>query len=387
MKHIVKYMTVLIFSVLFIGAAILPAVSCYAPAAGQNTSSDKNVRLKDYNIKKGKKLTINLKSGGSVHITGWDKEVVSTNIDPEDKSICPSIEETEEGLLIFTDFEKRNCSIDLDIKVPDEFDLNIETMGGDVTLSGITGDIEGQTMGGSLNFSSLKGEIDFTTMGGEINLKDSQLDGKLKTMGGEVVFENVVGNVKGSSMGGNVVMKNVTSANGESTGNKVVISTMGGSIDVDEAMHGAELSTMGGDVVVKKAANYVTAKTMGGNIELIEVDGGVKATTMSGDIDVKITGDNNGSKNIHLISMAGDVKLTVPASLSMDIDARLTFTKNAEAKYNIISDFDLKKEVSEKWDTTNGDPRKVMHGTGVTGNAKYKVILETVNGNIYLKKS
>jgi len=380
-------MTVLIFSVFFIGAAILPVVSCYAPPAGQSTSFSNNAHQKDYNISKGKKLTINLKSGGCVHITGWDKEVVSTNIDPENEGLCPSIEETEEGLLIFTDFEKRNCSIDLDIKVPDEFDLDIETMGGDVTLSGITGEIEGQTMGGSLNFNSLKGEIDFTTMGGEIHLKDSQLDGKLKTMGGEVVFENVVGDVKGSSMGGNVIMKNVTSSNGESTGDKVVISTMGGSIDVDKAMYGAELSTMGGDIIVKKAAGYVAAKTMGGNIELKEVDGGVKATTMGGDIDVKITGDNNGSKNIHLKSMAGDVKLTVPASLSMDIDVMLTFTKGEEGKYNIISDFDLKKEVSEKWDTTNGDPRKVIHGTGSAGNAKYKVILETVNGNIYLKKS
>jgi hypothetical protein len=391
MKQIILSLTAVVFSLFFTGAAMLPPVACYPATASLQTLSQKNGAQKDFKINRGKTLTVKLKAGGSVKITGWDKEIVSINVDSDEDAKIPPVEETDEGLTVSTGYDiagiDDNVRKDLDIKVPDEFNLDIETNGGDVTLSGIKGEIKGQTLGGSLDLSNLKGEIQFTTMGGEINLKDSQLDGKLQTMGGEVFFENVVGDINGSSMGGDVTMKNVTSADNNSEGHKVVISTMGGSINIEKAMSGADINTMGGDIKIMKAAKYVTAKTMGGNIDFSEIDGGVKATTMGGNIDVKITGDNNGSKNIYLKSLYGNITLTVPEALSMDIDIRLAFTRDNEGKYDIKSDFNLNKEVSDKWSNDDGEPRKIIHGTGTNGNAKYKVILETINGNIYLKKS
>lgn len=389
MKQAILYFFAVICTVFFTGSTLLTPISCYEEAS-QDFSRDSKSDKKEFNIEKGKKLTINLETGGSIKLTGWDKDVVSVDASGEE-AVGLQYEETSGGLSISNEFsmhgEEHSDGIYLDIKIPNKFNIDIETMGGDVTIADVSGKINGQTMGGDLELTKLGGEVNLTTMGGAINLRDSHLDGYLKTMGGEVNFENVSGGVKGSSMGGNVKMKNVTMSNGENTGDKVVISSMGGDIDVDEAKEGADVNTMGGDIDIRSASRFVKAKTMGGDIILRSVDGGVKATTMGGDIDVKITGGNNGDKNVTLTSMGGDITLTVPDGFPMDIDVKLRYTKNRDGEYDIKSDFDVTKEVSDKWESERGNtPRKVIHGTGKTGDGRYKVKIETINGNVFLKR-
>jgi hypothetical protein len=390
MKHLILYFFAMIFTVFFTGTTLLTPISCFEEAVQKPAAKQHSIQTKEFNIAKGKTIDIDLKSGGSIKISGWDKNVVSIRSNGDDAETYLKIIETSDGLSVSTEFDTDDGhgeNIDLDINVPKEFNVKIETMGGEVKLADISGEISGQTMGGDLEFRRLKGDINFTTMGGEIHLTDSDLSGKLHTMGGEVNFENVTGGVNGSSMGGNVSMKNVTMPNGKSSGDKVLITSMGGNIDVDDAASGADVQTMGGNIDIRKAAQFVKAKTMGGDIVLRSIDGGVKATTMGGDIDVNVTGGNNGDKNISLVSMGGDITLTVPAELSMDIDIILSYTKNREGDYDIKSDFDLKKEVSDKWENKHGGtPRKNIHASGKTGEGKYKVKIETINGNVILKR-
>jgi len=354
----------------------------------------KDLMKKEFQVKEGQKLEVDLKSGGSISISGWNRQVVKVIATCKSKNTDHyqvEANKTDEGIRISSKFvssrSKRNGGVDLQVNVPQKFDLLIRTMGGGIKIEKIHGTINGRTMGGALNLRNLKGKIYFTTMGGRIILTDSDVDGKLKTMGGRVLFENVIGDVKGTSMGGNVVYKNVRSRGGKSTGKEAKISTMGGSINVENASDGADVHTMGGKIHIRSANKFVKAKTMGGSIRIDEVDGWVTATTMGGTIKVVMIGDpKKGNREVKLVSMGGDIELTVPAKLDMNVDIKLAFTKRSTKEYKIISDFDLKQEKSQDWVYERGNYRKYLYGKGKFGTGKYTVIIRTVNGNIHLKK-
>jgi DUF4097 and DUF4098 domain-containing protein YvlB len=349
---------------------------------------------KEFTVEPGKKLDIDLRSGGSIKISGWDKNQVAVTVyfkNGNGKDWDITFEQTPAGISIesrYTDSQhKRSGSTDFEINVPGRFDLGLKTMGGQITLDHVNGEITGKTMGGDLELSHLKGSIDLKTMGGEISLTDSDIDGKVKTMGGRVLLENVVGDVSGSSMGGNVIYKNVKSRSGKSTGKVVNISTMGGAINVSDASHGANVHTMGGDIHIKSAKEFIKAKTMGGDITIDAIDGWVSSTTMGGDVTVTMTGDPaKGKRDVSLTSMGGDITLTVPAGLSMDIDLEIEYTKKRDQDCKIISDFAIQQKETDEWDNSKGSPRKYISGKGKVQDGKHKIKIKTINGNIVLKR-
>lgn len=374
-------------------------VACHAQ--DENAGADSNSVIisgthdvhKDFKAEKGQNLNINLKAGGSISISGWDKDEVSVdgNIKGDNwEDIVVAMEKTESGIGISSKYKhhhnRESSKVHFDIKVPATFDIDIYTIGGELGIDGVTGKITGQTMGGELTLSHLKGEVELTTMGGNISLTSSDVDGKLSTMGGKVDFEDVTGGVKGSSMGGKVTMKNVSRKNGDSVGDEVDISTMGGEINVDDAPSGANVSTMGGAINIHSAKKFVKAKTMGGHIRVDEVDGSVHATTMGGEINVKeICKPDDSDKDIELESYGGPITLLVPADFSMDVDITLAYTKERD-NYNIISDFGVDKTQTSDWEYHKGSPRKYIYGKANIKGGKNKVTIKTTNGNIYLKK-
>jgi DUF4097 and DUF4098 domain-containing protein YvlB len=163
---------------------------------------------------------------------------------------------------------------------------------------------------------------------------------------------------------------------------------MGGEIEVDDAPGGADVSTMGGEIRIRSARKYIKAKTMGGEIKIDEIDGGVKATTMGGDVEVNMVGDpDKYDRDVVLSSMGGDIILTVPAGLSMDFDIKLTLTHRArDDEYRIISDFPIDIEKSGDWDSMSRSDRRYIYGTGKVAGGKNKIRIDTINGDIIIKK-
>lgn len=359
----------------------------------RDVSSDKMIQ-KTFNVSAEETLDIDLKSGGPIHIKGWQNQQVDIvvrfkNGNARDWKI--TFNKTEEGVEVESRYtgtrSKRYGSPAFDIKVPSRFNLKVRTMGGGITIDGVEGSFKGKTMGGALTLSHLKGEIDLKTMGGEVTLTDSDIDGKVKTMGGRVLFENVVGDVKGSSMGGNVIYKNVKSRSGDSTGKVVSITTMGGAINVSDAPQGAKVTTMGGDIHIKSAREFIKAKTMGGDITIDSIDGWVKATTMGGNVQVTMTGNPaKGDRHVTLSSLGGDITLLVPPGLSMDIELELSYTKESRKNYKIISDFNIRQKKTDQWDYSMGSPRKYIYGKAQIKGGTHKIKIKTINGNITLKE-
>jgi hypothetical protein len=360
--------------------------------SAEKTKKDNEGNIhKELKVEEGKLLDVNLDSGGSIKISGWDKNIVSVDVISSENNLDYldfNFNATSSGVEASSENKEYSTTNGLTFifKVPARFDLQIKSMGGPVSIKNVNGKINGETMGGGLDLSNLKGNLDLNTMGGPIKLYDSEVEGKVHTMGGPVEITNVKGNVKGTTNGGPVIMKNVTSQNGNNS-DVITVSSMGGEINVDDAPAGANLKTMGGAIIVRSAKKFVKAKTYSGNIDIENIDGAIDASTMGGNIEAEMVGNpDEGDRGVTLSSKAGDVTLIVPEGLSMNIEITLAYTENNNKEYKIYSDFPLNKETSPEWDSRHGTSRKYIYGNGKTGDGKNKIAIETINGNVYLKK-
>jgi DUF4097 and DUF4098 domain-containing protein YvlB len=360
---------------------------------------------RSFNVSPGQKVIFNLKTGGSIHIVGWDQPSVSIDYEISGKNaeeVQVDLQQTSRGVEVNSRYtgtsSTQSSNLQLHLKVPRKFDVDIDTMGGGISISDIEGRIAGKTMGGDLTLQGLKGVVELKTMGGNITLTHSEVDGHLHTMGGKVLFEDVTGDINGSSMGGNVVYKNVRplkksdSVEGldrvRSVGEEVDISTMGGDIRVEEAPEGANVKTMGGNIDIQSARHYAKAKTMGGDITIHAIEGWVNAVTMSGNVEVHMVGKGDEVKrDVMISSNSGEITLYVPGDLSMEFDISLAYTKNSRQNFQIKSDFPLQVRATDEWSQSEGTPRKYFYGTGSYLGGKHHIKITTINGNIFIKRT
>ncbi len=350
-------------------------------------------------VRAGRLLEVELPTGATLAVSGWDKEAVSLDVYFGGADWRPArarLEETASGLKAATRYEGNMAGRSLDprveIKVPRRCDLRISSAGGGISIANVEGKIEGHTMGGELHLKGLKGEVRLATDGGAITLTDSSVNGRVETKGGPVLIRHVEGDVKGFTMGGGEVIYEPLSraapesdAGGATAGGPKRVSLAGGDINLDDAPGGAELSTMGGDIHVRSAAGFVKAHTEGGDINVDSLAGSLQAQTMAGRVSATLVGDD-GERNVEITSNLGDLTLFVPASLSMEISIELEQTVNSGRDCRIISDFPLAQKGPGPLVYDRGTPRRFTYAGGTVAGGRNRIVLKTINGNITLRK-
>lgn len=86
------------------------------------------------------------------------------------------------GLEIRTDLKRHVKSINgvnFEITLPKKFDVELDSMGGGLSIENLESLISGKTMGGELTLRGVRGRARLLTMGGDVTLTDSELDGSL----------------------------------------------------------------------------------------------------------------------------------------------------------------------------------------------------------------
>ncbi|HEX5169896.1 MAG TPA: DUF4097 family beta strand repeat-containing protein, partial [Cyclobacteriaceae bacterium] len=119
-------------------------------------------------------------------------------------------------------FGNDNASISFTVYVPKSMSCNLNTSGGSISLTGVSGEQELKTSGGSLSLSMIKGNVEAGTSGGSINidrysgrleahtsggsinLKEAKGDLNLRTSGGSINLESINGSVDASTSGGGI---------------------------------------------------------------------------------------------------------------------------------------------------------------------------------------
>ena len=351
----------------------------------------------------GQTLKLDLSSGGSVTIEGWDQPGIEVTYGDEYNSLDQysiDFEPSPTGLSVNASQSKHanSSSIYFKFKAPREMILDLYTAGGSLKLSGLTGQFSGKTGGGALLIDDLAGDVSLRTGGGRILVQNSVLNGEVHTGGGKVLIDNVTGDLEASSGGGAVTYKNVRANDGrilspnkrdldDASEATVLISNQGGKIRVDAAPEGADVYTGGGNIQVKGADRFVSAKTGGGDIDIEILQGWIEAGTGAGEIEVFVAENSTGDGHIKLTSGNGDVQLTLPENFSMDLSVELGVTNNSRKKYTLSSDFDINIKTDDDWDYSRGTPRKYTHGTASLNGGDHHISIHTTNGNVVIRKA
>jgi len=308
----------------------------------------------------GDELEIDLRTGGSVTITGGGGSLdVTGEIRGRDADrVEVTVESTPRGARISSAGDGNNirATVTLEVSVPNDVVVDLRTMGGDVAVEDARLELSGKSMGGDVRIEDSQLTLSFTTMGGDVFLRDAELDGRMKSMGGDLTFAGVSGNLDAT--------------------------TMGGDMDLEEIGGGIRVDTMGGDIRVGSAHDDLEVESKGGDIRMVGIEAGLKAITFGGDIDVSL--DPGGPREVLLESKGGYVTLSVPEGIGADIEIELEYTKDSRRTYRIESDFTLDREESAEWEYRRGEASKTIRATGSIGSGGSTITIRTVNGDVRL---
>jgi hypothetical protein len=284
--------------------------------------------------------------------------------------------------------QSRNLSIQFQISVPPRFNLDVETLGGDVTVGApldgearlitaggdihttdMAGPVRVETAGGSIVVGKIDSHVDARTAGGLIHVGDVKGDANLETSGGEIAVGQVGGILHAATAGGDVIIAGAAG--------KVAAQTAGGQIHIGLTSSSVLAETAGGSISLAGARGRVVAETAGGSIDLLQIESAVQASTASGRILAQFNPTKKSFGSSQLVTRSGDVYVYLPIGLPLTIDAAI----NGAAGHKIQSDFPI---------TIQGGKEELNPGTirgqGALNGGGEVLKIRTVAGDIEIRK-
>jgi len=130
--------------------------------------------------------------------------------------------------------------VEFRIAVPQQFDANVATSGGSITVSRLKGEVIAHTSGGGLRFDRIDGPVNGSTSGGSIWVAGATGRTVVHTSGGGIRIADTTGDVDASTSGGSISIDTVSG--------RIKVHTSGGGIDARDISGAIDASTSGGSV-------------------------------------------------------------------------------------------------------------------------------------------
>ena len=200
--------------------------------------------------------------------------------------------------------------VNYEISVPKNFNADLKSSGGSISVGDLQGEVKTQTAAGNLKIERIDGPVTAQTAGGSISVASAKTI-VAKTSAGNIDIGESAGDVFAETHGGSIGIK-------KSAG-KIEAQTSAGNIRIDEGAGEISAKTSGGSIEIKKSQGKVLAKTSAGNIHLGEINGTVDATTSGGSIIAGLKGQPK--EDCHLETSAGNITVTAPKNLAVNLDA------------------------------------------------------------------
>jgi len=185
---------------------------------------------------------------------------------------------------------ERSLSISFKVFTPKNITSDLQTSGGSISLTNLSGSQDFTTSGGSLHVDNLSGNVKGRTSGGSIHVANSKDDINLTTSGGSINAENCNG--------------------------KLRLSTSGGSINLSDLKGNIEANTSGGSINGNDIEGELSAGTSGGSVHLSDMACSLDASTTSGSMDVSM---KELGKYIKISNSGGNIALAIPANKGVDL--------------------------------------------------------------------
>lgn len=165
--------------------------------------------------------------------------------------------------------------IEFRITVPRQFDTNVSTAGGSISIRQLKGEMVAHTAGGWLKFDRIEGPVN------------------------------------GSTAGGGIV---ITGATG-----KAVVHTSGGPIRISDTKGDVDASTSGGSISIDTLSGHINVHTSGGWIDAREISGAIDASTSGGSLTASLVAQPK--QDCRFYTAGGSISLTLPADIRANLDA------------------------------------------------------------------
>ncbi|MEJ5350949.1 MAG: DUF4097 family beta strand repeat-containing protein [Melioribacteraceae bacterium] len=269
------------------------------------------IKEKSFIVNQGETISIET-SGADVKIKSWDKNeaniMIIGNKRAEDRMNF-LIEKSGSEIRVIAKRKMSSffglwgeLSLKIEAFVPQNFNVNIETSGGDIEAENLNGKFNLTSSGGDIKLNNLTGNLIAKTSGGDIELINSSGSLNASTSGGNIECKNVSGNIDVNTSGGDI---DIYAKEG-----KINAVTSGGDIKIslDNNFNGIKANTSGGDIFLVLPSNTNASailETFGGEIECEFSNIKTKKLTKQ-----KLIADlNSGGEKLEAKTSGGDITL------------------------------------------------------------------------------
>jgi Putative adhesin len=207
------------------------------------------------------------------------------------------------------------------VSIPSEFNVDLKTSGGSISVADLRGEVRVNTSGGGLRIGKIEGPVIGNTSGGGISLAGCNGKAEIKTSGGGIDIGSGTGSITADTSGGSIEIGNFvgdvsvsTSGGGisaESIEGSIDASTSGGPVNValkGQPKRDCRLSTSGGGITVdleEGMALNIDAEASGGGVTCdlpVTVQGRIEKGKMNGTL-------NGGGQALVLRTSGGSIHL------------------------------------------------------------------------------
>lgn len=317
-----------------------------------------------YNVKSGGRLTI-VSEFGEIEVQTAEQDEVEVVVTKESK--FKSVKTSQEALTDFEiAFEHDGSDVRIEgafkqgrehwrkqlnrlkirflVTVPQQYNVDLDTSSGGITVADLGGDVRAKTAGGSLRFEKIIGTVWGRTSGGSIKLTSCGSSVDLKTSGGNIGVVDVSGEVQAQTSGGSLRFGAIQGS--------IWGKTSGGNIKVASCSGGADVQTSGGSIRLQNTGGSVNAKTSGGSIYATMV--------------------TQPKRECNFRTSGGGITLTLIPDIAVDVDAKTSGGR-------VSTDFIVESAIQGKV------PKNRLTGSINGGGPLLK--LHSSGGNIHLQKA
>lgn len=257
----------------FFTFVILMAFISHFSIVGQNKKDLQLLEHKNFRVHFGKELKVSAESG-DIEITPWQNNEVMINIygNENTKEKMKFVFDSDNNSITIKSERKNkwgflsNIKLRYEIKVPEKFNLDISTAGGDIKVGGVIGNISLKTSGGDIWADRIAGNLRVNTSGGDIKIFSNDASIDARTSGGDITLEYFGENrgIELRTSGGDIEIKLPLDFNAS-----VELATSGGDVDCDFKLNRVEkLSRTKIIGELNNGGQKLIAKTSGGDIEV-----------------------------------------------------------------------------------------------------------------------
>ena len=359
-----------------------------------------------FDVQPGGTLVINSDSG-PIEVDTWGRDEVRVVIR---NTSGFEVEVGKEGNDIVVIAERQRSlfrllgsGIRFDVTIPERYNVDLDTGGGQISVPDLEGSVRADTSGGAIEVGRVTGDVDVDTSGGRIDISDVDGDVSADTSGGRITIGNVTGDVSADTSGGAIRIGDVdgdiyadTSGGnievGEGGGRveldtsggtiragwaqgPIIADTSGGNIFLAGSAESVEADTSGGNITIDSSHGSVYADTSGGSITIRDSRGPIRADTSGGRVDAELAFyDGNRDATIQLESSGGDITVRIPSTHAASIVADVELSRRGRDDYGIYTDFPLVIQENNGHILGRGD----INGGGD------RIYLETNNSDIHI---